>query len=149
MESSAKSPTPEVIRRTPGAISNGEILRLSELAWSVRENAYVIGPTKVGCSILCEDGRTFAGCNVEHRYRCHDVHAEVNTITNMVASGCESPIVAVFIAAERARFTPCGGCMDWIMQFARDSSCLILSQATRGGEILTLSAHEMMPYYPE
>jgi cytidine deaminase len=149
MESSSQGPSPEVVRQNATAISNADIDRLSNLAWRVRENAYVIGPTKVGCSVLCEDGSVFTGCNVEHRYRCHDVHAEVNAITNMVASGCESSIVAIFIAAERARFTPCGGCMDWIMQFARDSACLILSQSTRGGETLTLSAHEMMPYYPE
>jgi cytidine deaminase len=123
--------------------------RLSERAWEVRDNAFVIGPTKVGCALLCEDGSIFVGCNVEHRYRCHDVHAEINAITNKVASGSQSPIIAVFIAAERARFTPCGGCMDWIMQFACDSSCLILSQAKRGGEVLRLSAHEMMPYYPK
>lgn len=149
MEPSSQSPSHEVIRHNAAAISNADIDRLSGLAWSVRDNAYVIGPTKVGCSILCEDGSVFTGCNVEHRYRCHDVHAEVNAITNKVASGNESPVVAIFIAAERARFTPCGGCMDWIMQFVRDSSCLIFSQATRGGEILTLSAHEMMPYYPK
>jgi len=149
MESSSQGPTPAVVRQNATAISSVDLNRLSELAWSARENAYVIGPTKVGCSILCEDGSVFIGCNVEHRYRCHDVHAEVNAITNMVASGYASPIVAVFVAAERSRFTPCGGCMDWIMQFARDSSCLILSQSKREGEILTLSAHEMMPYYPE
>src|ERR1035441_6951428 len=85
---------------------------LAEAAWAVREHAHVIGPTKVGCALLCADGKIYAGCNVEHRYRCHDVHAEVNAITTKVASGNESPIVAIFIAAERARFTPCGGCMD-------------------------------------
>src|SRR5690242_15496079 len=93
-----------------------ELEKLFELAWQVRENAHILGPTKVGCAVLATDGRTFLGCNVEHRFRSHDVHAEVNAITSMISGGA-SGIRAIAIAAERERFTPCGACMDWIMQF--------------------------------
>jgi cytidine deaminase len=65
----------------------GRLSELAQAAWSARENAYVIGPTKVGCAVLATDGRIYSGCNVEHRFRSHDVHAEVNAITNMVAAG--------------------------------------------------------------
>lgn len=130
-------------------VTKMQLRQLADMAWAVRDHAYTIGPTKVGCAVICADGSMFAGCNVEHRYRCHDVHAEVNAITNMVAASGGSPIVGIFIAAERSRFTPCGGCMDWIMQFAVDSSCVIISQSVPNGEVLTITAREMMPYYPE
>lgn len=125
--------------------------RLDELAataWRVRDNAYIVGQTKVGCALLTEDGAIYAGCNVEHRYRCHDVHAEVNAITNMVAAAGNPKLLAVFVAAERERFTPCGGCMDWIMQFAKDTSCLVFSQSARNAEIRQYTVHELMPFYP-
>lgn len=125
-----------------------KLQELSAIAWDVREKAYIIGKTKVGCAILAEDGIVYAGCNVEHRYRCHDVHAEVNAITNMIAAAGTAKILAVFVAAERERFTPCGGCMDWIMQFAKDGDCAVFSQSVRGGEIRQFTAHELMPFYP-
>lgn len=127
-----------------------QVLRkLAESAWNVREYAHVIGPTRVGCALLTTDGRIYTGCNVEHRYRCHDVHAEVNAITNMVSGGGHALIRAIVIAAERERFTPCGGCMDWIMQFGEDDQCAIASQATPGGPLHCFTARELMPFYPK
>jgi cytidine deaminase len=124
------------------------ILRnLALLAWRARENAVVVGKTKVGCAIRTRSGQVFAGCNVEHRFRCHDVHAEINAITTMVASGERDPLVFV-IAAERDRFTPCGGCMDWIMQFGGPSA-VVAFQSAPGSPFTIHTAKELMPYYPE
>jgi len=116
-------------------------------AWDVRERAHVIGPTKVGCAILSDGGRIHSGCNVEHRYRSHDVHAEVNAITSMVAGG-DRNIVALAIAAERERFTPCGACLDWIFQFANPEAAIVLCQSQRGGPITRYYLRDLMPYYP-
>ena len=124
-----------------------DLTRLATLAWEVRDRAYVIGPTKVGCAILGTDNTFYTGCNVEHRFRSHDVHAEVNAITSMVSSGCRS-FTVMFIAAERDRFTPCGACMDWIMQFAAEDSIEILAQSKRDGQLQRFKARELMPYYP-
>ena len=123
-----------------------DLTEIAKQAWDVREYAYVYGPTKVGCAVLGSNGGVFVGCNIEHKFRSHDVHAEVNAITTMIASG-EQKIAALLIAAERDRFTPCGACMDWIMQFAGEE-CLIGFQATLGGKIQTYSARDLMPYYP-
>ncbi len=127
-------------------LSEEVIARLFEHAWSARKNAHVIGPTKVGCAVLAEDGSIVEGCNVEHRFRSHDVHAEVNAITTMVSGGHTS-LRAVAIAAERDHFTPCGGCMDWIMQFAT-RNCAVLAQSKPGGPIHRYTTHELMPHYP-
>jgi cytidine deaminase len=121
--------------------------RLSDKAWAVRDAAHVLGTTKVGAAVLCGDGDVFLGCNVEHRFRSHDVHAEVNAITNMVSSGCQD-LRAILIASERERFTPCGACLDWIFEFGGDS-CVVAYQSYRGGDVVSLSAHDLMPYYPK
>jgi cytidine deaminase len=115
-------------------------------AWASRENAHVVGPTRVGAACSATSGRIYAGCNVEHRYRSHDVHAEVNAITNMVALG-EKDLLAIAIVAERDRFTPCGACLDWIFQFG-GGACVVAWQ-TRDRSVLTVThAADLMPYYP-
>jgi cytidine deaminase len=127
-------------------LSEEVVARMFDHAWTVRNKAHVIGPTRVGCAILTADGVIFEGCNVEHRFRSHDVHAEVNAITTMVSGG-HSLIRAVAIAAERDRFTPCGACMDWIMQFA-DETCVVFAQSRPRGPIQRYTTHELMPHYP-
>jgi|SRR6185312_7743912 len=124
-----------------------DLLRLAMIAWNVREHAHIIGPTRVGCAILGSDNAIYSGCNVEHRFRSHDVHAEVNAITSMVSSGCPT-FTAMFIAAERDRFTPCGACMDWIMQFASGDDIEIVAQSKREGPLQRFIARQLMPYYP-
>lgn len=120
--------------------------KLSDLAWAVRERSVIYGATKVGCAIATGGGEIFSGCNVEHRYRSHDVHAEINAITTMVSEGCTT-LREIWIAAEREHFTPCGACLDWIIQFGGLDVAVVIqngpaAQATR------YVAGELMPYYP-
>lgn len=120
---------------------------LSKYAWAARENAFIYGKTSVGAALLSKDSHIFTGCNVEHRYRVHDVHAEVNAITNMVNSGY-SAFFAILVVAERNRFTPCGSCMDWIIQFA-GKDCLVGYQTDKNSDVIIHTAKELMPFYPE
>jgi len=126
-------------------IADERLRRLAELAWDARERAFVFGPTKVGCAVLADNGQMFFGCNVEHKFRSHDVHAEVNAITSMVAAGSRK-LTMIVIVAEREQFTPCGACMDWILQFCED--CVVAFQSTKGGLFFQLRARELMPHYP-
>jgi cytidine deaminase len=117
---------------------------LAKAAWSVRDNARVLGKTRVGCAARSSNGEVWVGCNVEHRFRSHDIHAEVNAISSMVAGG-QQRLVTVAIAAQRERFTPCGACLDWIFEFG-GPECVVAVQNERKLEVLT--AHELMPHYP-
>lgn len=119
---------------------------MSAAAWTARSNAVVIGPTRVGAAVLTAAGHLFPGCNVEHRFRSHDVHAEVNALTSMVTVG-GGPAVAILVVAERERFTPCGSCLDWIFELA-GPECAVGFQARPDGPPEWLSAHELMPHYP-
>lgn len=123
--------------------------RLPELtaaAWDVRSNARILGSTAVGAAVLGADGTIYIGCNVEHRFRSHDVHAEVNAIGTMVAAG-ETRLLAVLVAAERERFTPCGACLDWIFEFG-GAECAVAVQNSREGTTEALTAADLMPHYP-
>lgn len=133
--------------QAPRKINRSQLDHLAQEAWKGRENAYVIGNTKVGAAALSSDGCIFLGCNVEHRYRSHDVHAEVNAISSMVAAG-RTELRAIAIAAEKKKFTPCGGCLDWIFQFG-GASCLVVCQSSKNSELKVFRARELMPYYPE
>jgi cytidine deaminase len=119
---------------------------LSQIAWERRAHAHVLGKTRVGAAALTAGGQTFGGCNIEHKFRCHDIHAEVAAIAAMVSSG-NTHLAAILIAAERELFTPCGGCLDWIFQFG-GPECLVAHQAAPDGEIKAWQAGDLMPFYP-
>ena len=119
---------------------------LAKHAWAVREHARVLGATKVGCAAMGRSGEIALGCNVEHRYRSHDVHAEVNAIGTLVARG-DRQLVAVAVAAERDRFSPCGACLDWIFEFG-GPECVVAWQSSPGGDLVAVTSGELMPFYP-
>jgi cytidine deaminase len=127
-------------------ISDHVRLELAKAAWQVRARARILGNTRVGCAVLDEQGRIHTGCNIEHRFRSHDIHAEVAAIGAMVASG-GNHLVAVFIAAERERFTPCGACLDWIFELG-GGDAQILVQRSQDDDPALYSANELMPLYP-
>lgn len=119
---------------------------LSYHAWQVRDNAHIFGNTRVGAAVLTESDKIYAGCNIEHIFRSHDIHAEINVISTMIAQG-EKLFKVILIVAERHQFTPCGSCMDWIMQHGGES-CIVAYQNSKDGEIFKFTAKELMPHYP-
>jgi cytidine deaminase len=127
-------------------LSVHQLALMSEMAWKARENAKVYGPTQVGCAALSSNGQVFFGCNIEHRFRSHDIHAEVNAISTLVANG-GTRLEVVLIAAERDRFTPCGSCLDWIFEIG-GGSCLVMSERIPGVVMHEYLARELMPAYP-
>ena len=120
--------------------------RLSKLAWNARENAQVYGETKVGAAIQDVNGNFFHGCNIEHKFRSHDIHAEVCAVSNMVSNGGKN-IIEILIVSYPGFFTPCGSCMDWIKEFGNENT-LIGFQASSKDEIHIFTSQELMPHYP-
>lgn len=127
-------------------ITDAVVKELAGSAWEARLNARVHGETAVGCAVVDEHGHVFVGCNIEHRFRSHDIHAEVNAISSLVVSG-GTMVVAIFIAAERERFTPCGSCLDWIFEVGGEAA-MVFTQRKKDGPVVSHSAGELMPYYP-
>lgn len=114
-------------------------------AWNHRENARILGKTKVGAAVFSE-GKIFGGCNIEHKFRSHDIHAEISAISTMISSG-NKKLGAIIIVAERNKFTPCGSCLDWIFEFG-GPKCLVGYQTKKDGKITIFEAKELMPHYP-
>jgi cytidine deaminase len=127
-------------------ITQNERQALSRAAWSVRNNARLHGRTAVGSAVLSDDGKIFAGCNIEHGFRSHDIHAEVNAISTLVAAGGRN-IRAILIAAQRERPTPCGSCLDWIIELGGED-CMVLGEQLPGKLGQHHLARDLMPYYP-
>lgn len=144
--------SPEPPLATPsGSASCGEtqatrIEALSSAAWKARSHARILGATAVGCAALTDGGEIYTGCNVEHRFRSHDIHAETNTLGNLVAAG-GATCVRILVVAERDNFTPCGSCLDWVFEIG-GPDCQVGFQASTAANITWWAASDLMPFYP-
>lgn len=129
-----------------GALTEHDLNVLAARGWDARTKSRILGSTAVGCVAVGKSGRWWPGCNVEHQFRSHDIHAETNAISNMIVSG-EQELVAVVIVAERDRFTPCGACLDWILEFG-GPECVVAVQRKRDSPLEVFTAGQLMPHYP-
>lgn len=137
---------PKLVGGPVGVTAAIDHMALLNAAWAARSNARVLGKTPVGAAALASSGHLSTGCNVEHKFRSHDIHAEVNAISSLVAAG-DSHLIAIAIVSTRDRFTPCGACLDWIFEIG-GPKCLVLI-SNRPGEIaFSHLAEELMPFYP-
>ncbi|MHA1372646.1 MAG: hypothetical protein ACTSRA_23385 [Promethearchaeota archaeon] len=127
------------------------------LAWKATQNARKIKETgtTVGACAGYKDIATgkmiyATGCNIEHKYRCHDIHAEVNAISNLINNnGRQTPLEFIIIVSKREQFTPCGGCMDWIMEIGGPTCNVIIQGISPKEKVNFYLAQELMPYYPK
>lgn len=119
---------------------------LSKEAWESRRHARILGTTKVGAAAISPNGKIFGGCNIEHRFRSHDIHAEVSAISSLVTAG-ETKLEKILVVAERDSFTPCGSCMDWVFELG-GPDCVVGFQNKKDGDIKEFLAKDLMPHYP-
>lgn len=113
-------------------------------AWKARELAYPWkSGTKVGCAILSKDNNVFIGYNIEGLWMT-SIHAEVCAISKMV--GANERGVAIALVAETEFFTPCGACLDWLVQFCEWDSIVLIQN--KYGEIKDFRLGALTPFYP-
>jgi cytidine deaminase len=99
---------------TPAAIE-----KLIAAAAAARANAYVpYSRFAVGAAIRADDGRVYAGANVENAAYPQGQCAEASAIGAMVSAGGRRISEMVLLAAGEALCTPCGGCRQRIREFA-------------------------------
>ena len=113
--------------------------------WDNRKNARMLRNTKVGSAVV-SGRRIYGGCNIWHRFRTHDIHDEISAISTMISAGYKK-LHAIIVVAERTKFTPCGGCLDWIFEFG-GPKCLVGYQTKKDSKITIFKAEELMPHYP-
>jgi cytidine deaminase len=115
------------------------------LASEAAQNAYSpYSKFKVGACVLYEDGKIYAGCNVENASYGLTLCAERTAISSAIADGQKSKLVAVAIYSPNAKLCyPCGACRQWIAEFAKDASVIIENSE---GNPQTFSIKELLPY---
>ncbi len=117
---------------------------LFEAARAAMRNAHVpYSKFPVGAAIRTEDGRIFAGCNIENASYPEGWCAETSAIAHMVMAG-ERKIAEVAVVAERMpRITPCGGCRQRLKEFASPGTRVHLCDAS--GVVETVTLGDLLP----
>ncbi|MEQ8768621.1 MAG: cytidine deaminase [Planctomycetota bacterium] len=69
----------------------------------------------VGAALVGEDGRVFAGCNVENASYGLTICAERNAIFHAVAEGCRSFEKIIVVTKDGG--SPCGACRQVLSEF--------------------------------
>ena len=90
-----------------------------EQAEAARRNAHApYSGFKVGACLRSDDGRLFAGCNVENVAYPQGQCAEAGAIGALVAAGGRRIAEVLVFADGEALCTPCGGCRQRLAEFA-------------------------------
>ena len=107
-------------------------LALFEAAEAVRANAYApYSKFQVGAAILADDGKIYAGCNVENAAYPVGNCAEPSAIAAMLAGGGKR-ITRIYVTGPGVTpVTPCGGCRQRIREFA-DLDVEVISHGVDG-----------------
>ncbi len=131
---------------TANSFPQEEIDRILQAAWE--KVAHALGTsTKVGAAALAPDGTVYTGCNIGHKFHSHDIHAEIGAISSLVAGG-HKRATAIAVVSELPGLTPCGSCLDWILQLG-GSDCLVYWQSYQNGPVTCRRAGDLMPFAPQ
>lgn len=117
---------------------------LFEAAKAAMAKAYVpYSKFPVGAAVRTEDGKIFAGANIEIASYPEGWCAETTALGHYVMGG-GGRITEIAVTAERmARITPCGGCRQRLAEFAGPDAKLYLCDAT--GVVETVRLGDMLP----
>ena len=98
---------------------------------------------KVGAAILADDGKVYAGGNVENAAYPNGVCAETSAISAMVLGGATKIRAIAVVAGGTKLVTPCGGCRQRIAEFAEPETPVHICSPT--GLRTTFTIAELLP----
>jgi cytidine deaminase len=121
-----------------------DIADMFEAARRARANAHApYSGFAVGACLASDDGRLFAGCNVENAAYPQGQCAEAGAIAAMVAAGGRRIAAVLVLAAGPPLCPPCGGCRQRLAEFAGPEVPVHLCDLA--GERRTVSLGELLP----
>ena len=100
----------------------------------------------VGAAVLADDGRIYAGCNVENASYPEGVCAEGGALSAMVLGGGRKAMMVAISAGPEGKVQPvwpCGGCRQRILEFATPDTVVITDTASGQPERTTFA--DLMP----
>ena len=116
---------------------------LIDAALAARQHAYApYSKFSVGAAILAEEGKIFAGCNVENVSFGLTNCAERAAVFAAVAAGHQS-FVALAVATHGGH-SPCGACRQVLAEFRDDLPILVVDAGSRG-DVHQLNLAELLP----
>lgn len=98
----------------------------------------------VGAAIRAEDGKIYAGANIENLAFPEGWCAETTAISHMVMAGAKEIVEIAVIAKKLALCPPCGGCRQRIKEFATKETRIYLCDETGVGKTMTMN--ELLPH---
>lgn len=100
--------------------------KLLELALDARKNAYVpYSGYAVGAALLTEDGKVFAGCNIENAAYGNTLCAERTALVKAISEGCRKFTRLAVVGNSTDYCWPCGACRQMLYEFAPDLEVLV------------------------
>jgi len=117
-----------------------DVEKLLSAAKRVKEHASVpLSRFRVGSAVVTTSGRIYEGCNTECLIPVLGVCAERNAINHALIHG-ETGFLAVAVVSDlHAPLLPCGTCLQYIQEFARQEGrdILIIAEGRSGDRIVT------------
>jgi len=127
--------------------------RLLQAALKTMDNAYVLWGFKVGAAVLAENGQIYGGCNVESWVSGLGICAERNAINHAVLYGNRKidEIAIVMEISSHNEPKPCGACLQYIHDFAKNFKIKVVMAKAKNGEILfntveVKTLEELLPF---
>ena len=98
----------------------------------------------VGAAIRAEDGKIYAGANIENLAFPEGWCAETTAISHMIMGGAKQIVEIAVIAEKLALCPPCGGCRQRIKEFASVNTLIYLCD--EAGVKKTMTMNELLPH---
>ncbi|MGJ7039927.1 cytidine deaminase [Shinella sp. BE166] len=98
----------------------------------------------VGAAIRAEDGKIYAGANIENLSFPQGWCAEPTAISHMIMAGNKKIVEMAVIAEKLPLCPPCGGCRQKIAEFAKAKTPIYLCDET--GVKKTMTMEELLPH---
>lgn len=138
-------------RRKPSAaptrvpVRDAKLRRLLVAALAARQRAWApYSNYQVGAAVLGDDGRVYAGCNVENGSYGACLCAERNAVGQAIARGARRILAAVVVTPSNPPAPPCGICLQTFAELADGSLPVLLANPDDDERTLTLD--DLLPY---
>ncbi len=125
-------------------LPEGLVDQLLRVAADIRENAYApYSSFRVGAAVLADDGRIFAGANVENASYGATICAERAAIFSAVSAGVRKIRSIAIIAAYPMPIPPCGMCRQVMSEFGKN---IIVIMANTAGDRRVETIDSLLPH---